>query len=281
VKTHKKDLPVLIAALGLLVVSVFVFPKIFPGFGGVAPKKELVEPKFPTQLEVPVLMYHYVEYNQDERDFLRDSLNIVPHVFEAQIETFKDAGYTFITPQELPGLFADSSLAEQSMGQGADQKYVILSFDDGYEDFYTDVLPILKKHNVKAVNYIVSNFIGRLNYMKAWQIEEVIESGLVELGCHTANHWGLPGLEETVAFAEISESKKYLEDEFGVEVTSFAYPYGAYDADVVELVKRAGFTNAVTDDLGVVILRDKLFEIPRVRPGYNVGEDLLGYLEKL
>jgi hypothetical protein len=51
-----------------------------------------------SEINIPILMYHYVEYNKDKRDFIRDSLNVQPHVFEKQIVTLKNAGYVFITP---------------------------------------------------------------------------------------------------------------------------------------------------------------------------------------
>src|SRR5690348_13373032 len=58
--------------------------------------------KNPTQIyRVPVLMYHYVEYVEDKNDTTRQSLNIEPHVFEAQIKTLRDNGYTFLTASQL------------------------------------------------------------------------------------------------------------------------------------------------------------------------------------
>ncbi len=229
------------------------------------------KPKPITQLKIPILVYHYVEYVTDERDFIRESLNIPPHIFEAQIKTLKEAGYTFITPSEI------ASLLESTENQ--DKKYVVLSFDDGYEDFYTDAFPILKRNNVKAVAYIVNNFVGYLNYMKENQIEEIAQSGLVEIGSHTLGHAGLPSLEKDIAYNEIYLSKKRLEERYGVNVVSFAYPYGSYNESVKELVKKAGFTSAVTMDEGNVVTKSVLFELKRLRPGYLVGEELLKYIE--
>ena len=222
-------------------------------------------------LKIPILLYHYVEYNKDKRDFLRDSLNIPPHIFEAQIKTLQAAGYTFITPKNLPKLL-DAPSAD-------DKKYAILSFDDGYEDFYTDVFPILKKYNAPAVNYVVYNFIGRLNYLKESQIKELVESELIEIGSHTLNHTSLTGVNEQLAETEIEQSKKLLEKAFGVKIESFAYPYGFYNAQVKQMVRNAGYTTSVTIDAGNVVDKRSLLELKRVRPGYNIGKDLLFVLE--
>ena len=116
--------------------------------------------------DIPVYLYHYVEHVTDERDFIRESLNIPPEIFEAQVISLKNAGYTFIFPNEIPDLDFSS-----------EEKYVVVSFDDGYADFYTDVLPILRKHQIKAVNYVVFNFIGKLNYMTKAQLQKVVKSG--------------------------------------------------------------------------------------------------------
>ncbi len=221
------------------------------------------------EVRIPILMYHYVEYNRDKNDYLRDSLNIQPHVFEEQIITLKQAGYTFVTPAEIYG----SNNIKTS-------KPIILTFDDGYADFYTDVFPILKKHNAKAISYIVFNFIGRQNYMTQQQINEISKSGLVEFGSHTMNHAWLPGSNIENIEHELTQSKSSLEQLLGVSVVSFAYPYGVSDAEVTNLVKKAGYLNAVTTEQGISLHKNEAHTLKRLRPGYNTGADLLYILGK-
>src|SRR5258706_2924474 len=97
------------------------------------------------QIKIPIFLYHYVEnvYN----DPGRQKLNIPPSILTAQIETLKRAGYTLITPDDL--------IAALSGKKKLSQKLAMLTFDDGYMDFYTDVFPILHKEQVKAIAYIV------------------------------------------------------------------------------------------------------------------------------
>ena len=237
-----------------------------------------IQPKSPPKhqnivksVKVPILIYHYVEYVKDKNDLMRASLNIQPHIFERQIVTLKEAGYTFITPRDLGSLFGTDT--------GYDKKYVIVSFDDGYEDFYTDVFPIIKKHEVRAVNYLVFNFINKPNYMNGCQIEEIIESDLVEIGAHTLNHRALPHLKG--ARREIFESKELLEKRFGIEVRAFAYPQGAYNDEIERLVEEAEFTSAVTLELGNILNKDTFFKLPRIRPGKMTGSKLIDYIENL
>jgi len=221
-------------------------------------------------VEVPILVYHYVEFVKDHGDTVRKSLNIIPPIFELQIKTLKDAEYTFIMSADL-GLYLDGK-------KPLPQKPVILTFDDGYEDFYTDVYPILKKHNIVATAYIISGVLGRKNYMNSAQLKEIALSGLVEIGAHSVHHPNLKALPTELSEKEILESKEMLEKELGIKVVSFAYPYGGYIEETVDLVKRAGYTNAVGTNGGLIVNQQNRFTLFRIHPGIATGQDLLKVL---
>ena len=223
--------------------------------------------------KVPILMYHYVEYNENKEDFKRDQLNIEPHIFEQQIETFIKNNYKFITADELTTLVKSN--------KATTDKYVVLTFDDGYRDFYTDVLPILKKYNVKATLYIIYNFLDKENYLYKWQVDEIIETKLVEIGSHTLNHMYLKGTNQGMVTDEIVTSKSEIEKTFNIKVNSFAYPYGAYNDFAVQQVETSKYTNAITTDLGIIANKDNLFELKRIRPGYNTNQSLINLIEGL
>ena len=223
-----------------------------------------------SEVQIPILMYHYVEYNLDEEDFLRDQQNVPPHVFEQQLIDLKESGHTFITLSEL----------SEVMENPENEKHVILTFDDGFKDFYTDAYPILKKHNIPAVAYIVYNFLGGQDYMTEEMVKEIAQDGLVEIGSHTLHHAYLLDIEESVAEYEISQSKQILEKELGVEVTSFAYPYGDFDERAIKLAKKAGYTNAVTVEPGNHLTPTGLFKLPRIRLGHLTGDSLINYINR-
>jgi peptidoglycan/xylan/chitin deacetylase (PgdA/CDA1 family) len=224
-----------------------------------------------TEIKIPILMYHYIEYNQDERDFLRDQQNVPPHVFEQQIIDLRNAGYTFITPKDIPNLLTK---------RHRDNKYVVLSFDDGFRDFYTDAFPILKKHKIPVINYIVYNFMGGQDYMTEEMVLTIAKNPLIEIGAHTLNHATLSGIEKEYAEGEISLSKGFLEEKFGIEVTSFAYPYGSHDEEAIKLVKKAGYTTAVTVEQGNMVTPNNLYTLKRIRPGHLTGEALINYINR-
>ena len=216
-------------------------------------------------------MYHYVEFVQDKRDTIRQTLDVIPPVFENEIVTLKNAGYTFITPSDLDAIL-----------DGTEQMPtlpIILSFDDGYRDFYTDAFPILKKYSVKAISYVVPGFLDRPNYMFTWQVHELVNSGLIEIGAHTIHHVSLKGMKYDLAKKEIFDSRVLLQQEFHVPVTAFAYPYGSFDLQAIQLVKDAGFTNAVSTIPGVAENSANRFFIYRIRPGGWEGQAFLNFIQ--
>lgn len=226
-----------------------------------------------TSYRVPILMYHYVEYVKDARDTIRKSLDIVPAIFEQQIVTFKDKGYMFITAGEL---------GDYITGNGTiPEKPVLLTFDDGYRDLYTDVFPIIKKYQVRITVYMVSSFLDKPNYLFKWQLQEMVNSGLVELGAHTVHHISLKEKSSKVDQDEITGSKKELEDIFHIPIVSFAYPYGAYDEQAIRSVKQSGYKTAVTTMLGDIIDSKNPYVIPRIRPGNKTGDTLIQYIQSL
>lgn len=248
--------------------------KVIPDVTQIPPEvqKSIKNTKPTKQFYIPVLLYHYVEYVKDEKDTIRKSLNIIPAVFDTEVKTLKDKGYTFLTPKDLADILDDkNNLPERS---------VILSFDDGYRDFYTDVFPILKKYNVRAIAYIVPNFLNKPNNMDLWQLKEIAQSGLVEIGAHTMNHAYLVGLPKARVEYEVIQSKKYLEKQLGVQVVSFAYPYGAFDSQVINVVKNSGFKTAVTTIHGNLVADTNRYFIYRLRPGARVGESLIKYIQE-
>jgi peptidoglycan/xylan/chitin deacetylase (PgdA/CDA1 family) len=223
-------------------------------------------------IAVPILLYHYVEYVTDKHDAMRKLLDVTPQIFEQQLLTIMTAGYHPITPRQLAAYFDDQYILPS--------KPIILSFDDGYADFYTDVFPILQKHSTPAILYMVSRFLDTSkNYLTTQELIDIDKSGLIEIGAHTTKHKDLAHVIKDEALYEIAQSKKDLEQLLGHKVTSFAYPYGAYTRETENLVSEVGFTSSVTTHTGIIQSPEYRFSLPRVRPGTYTGDALIAILE--
>lgn len=270
----------------IFIVSALVYKLIMLQIRPVieTPKTEVIKlpPNIETQLRneestslkfrIPILMYHYVEYVQDKKDAIRQSLNINPYTFEQQVKTLSDAGYTFMTAKEL-GRVLDGKME-------LPKKPVVLTFDDGHWDLDTVVLPILKKYNAKATAYIISGFIGGSDFLTSAQLEDVISSGLVEIGAHTVHHLSLKGKFLPIVQYEVGQSKSNLEKKYHLSVVSFAYPGGAFDTQAMQVVKNSGFNTAVSTVPGTSQAKENRFFLFRLRPGYRTGASLLEYLNQ-
>lgn len=235
-------------------------------FGEIAKKQSM-------SIRVPILLYHYIEYVQDKKDTIRISLNITPFIFESQLKTLVDNGYTFITAYQLADML-DGLIP-------VPQKPVLLTFDDGYRDFYTDAFPLLKKYNAKATAYIVPGFLNMPNYMYTSQLKEIVQNGLVEIGAHTVHHAYLKGIRLQDVISEVVKSKTMLENMFHVYVVSFAYPYGAFDQQAIDVVRNAGFRTAVSTVPGIIQSQTNRFYLFRIRPGGRTGMTLLNWLNTI
>jgi len=192
-------------------------------------------------INVPILTYHYIRVNPDRNDRLGFALSVTPADFAAQMDWLARNGYHPITTEDL--------YAYLKGARGLPGKPVILTFDDGYSDFYTTALPILMSHDFTAEEYVVAGFVGQPGYMTAAQVREADRSG-IEIGSHTVSHVNLATASLGAVRAQLSESKAFLEQLIGHPVVSFCYPSGKFNASVASQVAAAGYHDATTTWFG-------------------------------
>lgn len=203
------------------------------------------------KFDVPILMYHYIR-NAEGEDQLGKNLSVSPENFEAQIKWLKDDHYQTIKLQDL----ADSNRTELSRVYFKKKKPIILTFDDGYEDAYTQAYPVLKKYGFIGTFFIITEYTGRENRLTHTQIDEMTKSGM-EFGSHSLTHPDLTKISLEDAKSQIVNSKG--------DWLTFCYPSGKYNSDIINLIKDAGYLAAVTTKIGIANEKSNLFELRRVR----------------
>lgn len=212
----------------------------------------------PLIINVPVLMYHYVRVVENpDTDKLGVSLSVTPLDFEQQMAYIANHGFTTITPDDLwQALNKQKTLPA---------KPIILTFDDGYADFYTQAWPLLKKYNLKATIYISTGFLNdeKQRYLTWTQLKELDQSPLITVGNHTINHINVA--QSKNASQEITKSKSQLESYLGHEINTFAYPGGTFNEQAATMVESAGFTTAFTTVEGRDHRLSESLTLPRVR----------------
>jgi len=189
------------------------------------------------ELVLPILMYHYIRDYYNFHDQVGINLSVSPKNFRAQLDCLNKLGYKTVTFNDL-------------LYNNLPAKPIILTFDDGYKDFYTTAFKELKKRHMKAVIYIIVNKINAPGYLSLAELQELSNNN-IEIGDHTWSHPDLRTLDNKKLIWEITVSKILLSFLFKKPILSLAYPSGKYDEPVVALVKKAGYNYAVTTNPGL------------------------------
>lgn len=193
---------------------------------------------------IGVLCYHSVTDNP-----LRLSDYVIgADEFEADVKYFKEQGYNIVKPC--------------GMWYAEGDKNVVFTFDDGYDDFYYNVFPILKKYNVCAAVYIIGSKINKKGYLSSAQIKELYDSGLVEIGNHThIMHKREKAVlqsyhNDAVLVGEVVWDIQRCSDEVaritGKPTESMAYPYGVYSTNLDMTLRSLGYTTTFSTAPGIL-----------------------------
>jgi peptidoglycan/xylan/chitin deacetylase (PgdA/CDA1 family) len=226
---------------------------------------------------IPILLYHSVDTEATPR-FRK--FTISPERFDRHMAFLDKEGYQTWTVSDWVENYKKN-------GKPWPEKTVILTFDDGFADFYTNAMPILSAYNLAATIYITTGYIGGTSQwmaregeadrpMLSWdQVVEINAMG-IECGAHTCYHPSLDALPtEEKARQEIEMSKTTLEDRLGQEVKSFAYPYGHYDSYIRDLVRETGFSSACAVKHALSSKEDDRLALARVLVAGNVSVERL------
>lgn len=214
--------------------------------------------------EIPILMYHRLINNKENIGL--HTIYYDADKFEEQLIYLKKNGYKTITFKELKNITEEQKKKE---------KYIILTFDDGYKDNYELLFPLLKKYNMKAVIYMVSHLKDncwdvegtgekRFELMDLNQILEMHRSGLIEFGGHTMHHVKLNNFSPEKQKEEIEGNKIYLEKILNEKLVSFAYPFGIFNDESKKIVKELGYNFGIATDSGPFYIKDDLYEVRRI-----------------
>lgn len=199
----------------------------------------------PSGRQVPILMYHAVS----DQTWGLEGLFLSPSDMEAQLKYLTENGYDPIFFSDLPHL---------------DQykKPVILTFDDGYNNNYTELYPLLQKYHVKATIFVIPSSVGGQYSMTAAQIKEMADSGLVSIQSHTQDHKELASLSADQQKQQFAQSQLSLARITGRIPSVLSYPSGSYDANTLKLAPEY-FDMAVKSRGGLWTVQNNFFEMDR------------------
>jgi peptidoglycan/xylan/chitin deacetylase (PgdA/CDA1 family) len=216
---------------------------------------------------VPVLAYHSISENLFGRVHPFHQINTSVSVFAQQMKWLRRACYHTIGLSEMM----------IALETGRDlSKTVVLTFDDGYQDFYTDAFPLLKQCGFTATVFLASDRIRNTpaciegaDYLTWSEVRELHSEGVI-FGSHSVTHADLRSLGPEQIDYELGFSKETIEQQIGAPVESFSYPFALPEEDrnftryLADTLENLGYTNGVSSAIGRARPRDTRFFLPRL-----------------
>ena len=200
---------------------------------------------------VPVLMYHRVEARDTP---VADTVS--PRNFDRQMRFLAERGYVPIGLDEL--------VAGTRAGRRFSRRSVVVTFDDGYDNNFSEAYPVLKKYAIPATIFISPSFVGKEGFMSWPQILAMQEGGIA-FGSHGMTQAYLPDCTPRELSYEINDSKRVLQKNLKTEVKQFAYPVGGFSDKIKNAMRQAGYEAALATNRGYDRMNRDVFEINRVR----------------
>jgi peptidoglycan/xylan/chitin deacetylase (PgdA/CDA1 family) len=207
---------------------------------------------------IPILMYHGISEEVDRQRGAYFRVVTRPETFAMHIRVLAEAGYLGLTLAQAHALVSKGEWTRQV--NGSRRKVVVVTFDDGLQDFHTNAFPILARHGFSAsvflsTAYVGGKFVTGVPCLTAPQIRELAAQG-IEFGSHTVSHPRLVELGGDALTQELVESRKAVESITGTTATSFSYPYRfpeenvKFVGDLEARLRAAGYTAGVTTVVG-------------------------------
>lgn len=206
---------------------------------------------------VPVICYHSI--NEDPSG--KSPIIISKEKLRENLQTIKNDGYTTLTMAELNDyLFNDKPIPEKS---------VVITFDDGYMDNYTNAFPILKEFNMNATIFVISDYLTRGEpYLTPKEVKEMSDYG-IDIESHTVSHVKLSTLSYEDQLKELKDSKEAIENITGKPIISIAYPEGKFNEDTKKATIEAGYSMGFTIDRGYADRSDNAAQLNRICVDYT------------
>ncbi|MGE5042083.1 MAG: polysaccharide deacetylase family protein [Candidatus Levyibacteriota bacterium] len=210
-------------------------------------------------LNVPVIFYHHIQPMAEARAKGKERLTVDNGIFVSQMSYLYAKGYRSISASQLASaLIAKSKLPAKS---------IVISFDDGYEDFYTYAYPILQKYHFVASLAIPTGLLGRNGYLSWDELKEMDRSGKIFIYSHTKSHTNLTKVTVSKAQYEILAAKEQLQKFTGKNSNVFFYPYGAVSFGVISVLDANGYQAGYSTKPGFIQCDSFLMALHRTEIG--------------
>jgi peptidoglycan/xylan/chitin deacetylase (PgdA/CDA1 family) len=219
-------------------------------------------------------MYHSISDAGENGTHPYYQTNTSPSVFAEHMKFLHEYGYKVLNLPDAIKMLEKKAGKSLKKAPGLDSKYVVITFDDGFQDFYTQAFPVLERYGFTSTVYLPTAFIKKASRRMfknklclTWnEVQELDKRGIL-FGSHTINHPVLVDLKNAEIENEIKQSKEEIENALGNAVGSFSYPYafpdenGAFTKQLRNVLEKCGYENGVCTRIGTLTecINDKFF----------------------
>lgn len=221
---------------------------------------------------IPILLYHKIGPSCPNQEAW-----VLTSVFQKQMSDIRDLNYTPILIQN----FFDYHLGIQSLPE----KPIIITFDDAYENFYTEAIPIMLNLDIKSVCFVPTGYIGKTNkwdnddpdpeirHMNWDQIQTLHVTNMVDFQSHTDIHPDLVPLSSKEILVELIHSKVELQNRLRKRIDFIAWPFGSFDTRCIKAAQASGYIGAFAVRNSIQKLNDiQPYAIRRISIGNSENE---------
>jgi len=201
------------------------------------------------------IMYH--RFNENKYP----STNIKMDVFKKHIQLIKNLNYEFIHPKNF----------ENNFNTPKKQKKILLTVDDGFQSFYEEAWPYLKKNKIPFILFVSTEPVGNKGYMSWSQIKEIENEDFVIIGHHSHSHEYLINKSNEDFVKDMETANKIFIENLGYIPNLFSYPFGEYSEYMRKYVSKK-FNYAFGQHSGVIDINKEKFQLPRFPINENYGE---------
>jgi peptidoglycan/xylan/chitin deacetylase (PgdA/CDA1 family) len=205
----------------------------------------------------PTLMYHHIQNMETARTEKHESLTVDTNTFRQHMQYLRDKGYSIVSMQDLANFFNN--------GTSLPNKSILLTFDDGYKDFTTDALPILKEFGYKSTLFLPTGLVENYGYV-SWNDLNNANLSQVLIANHTWSHKNM-GTSNEIITQEISTADEQLANHGFNNPKVFSYPYGLESNFALSLLQQKGYQLGFTTKNGGTLCKQLRLELPRIRIG--------------
>ena len=211
--------------------------------------------RFSVELQIPILMYHSISNDPEPRSHPYYATTTSPEVFDEHLQYLHSHKYVSLT-------LAEAAVILKS-GHPISGNHVVITFDDGFRDFYEVAFPSLQKYGLTGTMFLPTGFIGNSakNFKGkpclTWSEVKELHRGGIEFGSHTVSHPKLVEMDAEKLRYELQASKVDIESRLGGTVGSFAYPFAfpetrrSFTSKLRDMLEEAGYQQGVTTSVGI------------------------------